>query len=174
MVSTAATFCCLVVRCSSTSSSCFLFRSEAPAAFQGAFGSAVPCNVLNEKHSNVLCPGRLHHQQSSRFPKYASCSFCRTPLRASSWETQWSFPPHHSRVFAERCSGTFLLGSSFFPSSIHLSSFFLSSLEVGPPFDTSLAALSAFSFSTWIPARYRIISDKSPLFQTGLARCNAR
>ena len=148
MVSTAATFCWLVVGCSSTSSSRFLFPFKAPAAFQGAFGSTVPSNVLNEKHSNVLYPDRPYRQQLSQFRKYVSCSFCGTPLRASSLEAQWSFPSHYSRVFPECCSGPFLHGLSFFPSSFHLSSFFLSSLEVDPPFDTSLAALSAFFFST--------------------------
>ena len=147
MVSTAATFCCLVVGASSSFSFSLPRFCPAAATFQGAFGSAVPCNVLNEKHSKVLCPGRPHRQQSSRFWKYVSCSFCRTPLRASSFEPQWFFPPHHSQVFSEHCSGPFLPGLSFFPSSLRLSSFFPSCLGAGPPFEASLATLSAFFFS---------------------------
>ena len=139
--------------CSSTSSSRFLFPSEAPTALQGASSSAVPCNMLNEKYLNVLCPGCPHRQQSSRFRKYTSCSFCGTPFRASSFETQWFFPPHHSWVFLGHCSSSFLLGSPFFPLSFRFSSFFSSSFAMETPFDASLATLSAFHFSTWIPAR---------------------
>jgi len=54
MVSTAATFCWLVAGSSSTSSSRFLFPSDVPAAFQGAFGNVFRCSVLNEKDSKVL------------------------------------------------------------------------------------------------------------------------
>jgi len=151
MVSTAATFCCLVTGASSS----FLFSlprfCPAAATLQGALGSAVPCNVLNEKHSKVVCPGRPHRQQSSWFWKYASCSFCGTPLRASSFEPQWFFPPHHSRVFSVRCSGPLLPGFSFFPSSLRLSSFFPSCLGAVPPFKASLAAFSAFPFQPGFP-----------------------
>jgi len=153
MVSTAVTFCGLVAVASPPFSSSLPRFCPAAATFQGAFGSAVPCNVLNEKHSKVLCPGHPHRQQSSRFWKYASCSFCRTPLRASSFEPQWFLPPHHSRVFSVLCSGPFLPGLFFFASFFHLSSFFPSCLGAGPPFEASLAALSALFFSTWIPAR---------------------
>jgi len=147
MVSTAATFCCLVVGASLSFSFSLPRFCPAAAAFQGAFGSAVPCHVLNKKHSKVLCPGHPHRQQSSRFWKYASCSFCGTPLRAFSFEPQWFFPPHHSWVFSVRCSSLFFPWLSFFPSSLRLSSFFPSCLGAGPPFEASLATLSAFFFS---------------------------
>jgi len=165
MVSTAATFCCLLGGWFSSGSSERLRFSCAMAdTFHGAGGRAVPFFVLNEKHSYVRGPGLPHLQQSSRLRKYSSRSLAGTPASAASLMAHlpalpyWllglvAFPSLVASVLTSfpfwAVSELPLVGPSLRLSSFHLSSFGAGAAERM----VSLACLSTFFFSTCTPAR---------------------